>query len=77
MRTLDALLAGFSVALTLKNLLWGFLGVTLGTAVGVLPGVGPALTIAPEFSHSSASAKTLTVTSFCSEFKISAALCFS
>ena len=26
--------------------MWGFLGVTLGTAVGVLPGVGPALTIA-------------------------------
>ena len=28
------------------NLMWGFVGVTLGTAVGVLPGVGPALTIA-------------------------------
>ena len=46
METLEALLAGFSVALTLKNLMWGFIGVTLGTAVGVLPGVGPALTIA-------------------------------
>jgi putative tricarboxylic transport membrane protein len=44
--TLNALLTGFSVALTLQNLMWGFLGVTLGTAVGVLPGVGPALTIA-------------------------------
>ena len=28
------------------NLLWGFVGVTLGTAIGVLPGVGPALTVA-------------------------------
>ena len=39
-------MSGFAVALTLQNLLWGFIGVTLGTAVGVLPGVGPALTIA-------------------------------
>ncbi|HVG05197.1 MAG TPA: tripartite tricarboxylate transporter permease [Burkholderiaceae bacterium] len=44
--TLAALLQGFSVALTPTNLLWGFVGVTLGTAVGVLPGVGPALTVA-------------------------------
>src|ERR671912_896408 len=28
------------------NLLWGFIGVTLGTFIGVLPGVGPALTVA-------------------------------
>jgi putative tricarboxylic transport membrane protein len=28
------------------NLLWGLIGVTLGTFVGVLPGVGPALTVA-------------------------------
>ncbi len=46
METLNALIAGFAVALTPANLLWGFVGVTLGTAVGVLPGVGPALTIA-------------------------------
>ena len=46
MDTFSALMSGFAVALTLKNLMWGFLGVTLGTAVGVLPGVGPALTIA-------------------------------
>ena len=44
--TFGALLSGFAVALTWKNLIWGFLGVTLGTAIGVLPGVGPALTIA-------------------------------
>jgi len=46
MEALDALLAGFGVALKPLNLLWGFIGVTLGTFVGVLPGVGPALTVA-------------------------------
>ena len=42
----SSLLQGFSIALTPINLLWGFLGVTLGTFIGVLPGVGPALTVA-------------------------------
>lgn len=37
---------GFEVALQPVNLLWGMAGVTLGTAVGVLPGIGPALTVA-------------------------------
>jgi putative tricarboxylic transport membrane protein len=46
MEALNALLAGFDVALKPINLLWGFIGVTLGTFVGVLPGVGPALTVA-------------------------------
>jgi len=46
MEAFDALLAGFGVALKPINLLWGFIGVTLGTLVGVLPGVGPALTVA-------------------------------
>jgi len=46
MEALDALLSGFGVALKPVNLLWGFIGVTLGTFVGVLPGVGPALTVA-------------------------------
>jgi putative tricarboxylic transport membrane protein len=44
--TLAALAHGFGIALTPVNLLWGFIGVTLGTFVGVLPGVGPALTVA-------------------------------
>ena len=44
--TLAALLQGFSLALAPMNLLWGLIGVTLGTAIGVLPGVGPALTVA-------------------------------
>jgi putative tricarboxylic transport membrane protein len=46
MEALHALFEGFTVALSLQNLMWGLVGVTLGTAVGVLPGVGPALTIA-------------------------------
>jgi len=40
------LLNGFSVALTPINLLFAFLGALIGTAVGVLPGLGPAATIA-------------------------------
>jgi putative tricarboxylic transport membrane protein len=44
--TLAALGTGFGVALAPFNLLWGFVGVMLGTAIGVLPGVGPALTVA-------------------------------
>ncbi len=46
MDAFPALIAGFGVALQPANLLWGFVGVTLGTLVGVLPGVGPALTVA-------------------------------
>ena len=46
MDALNALMAGFGVALKPLNLLWGLIGVTLGTFVGVLPGVGPALTVA-------------------------------
>jgi putative tricarboxylic transport membrane protein len=46
MDTLHALGLGFAGALTLPHLAWALAGVTLGTAVGVLPGIGPALTIA-------------------------------
>lgn len=37
---------GFDAAFTLTNLLYCFIGVTLGTVVGVLPGLGPIATIA-------------------------------
>ena len=43
---LTALAAGFANAITLPHLGWALVGVTLGTAVGVLPGIGPALTVA-------------------------------
>jgi putative tricarboxylic transport membrane protein len=46
MDALGSLLSGFSVALTPGNLFWCFAGVFLGTIVGVLPGLGPAATIA-------------------------------
>jgi putative tricarboxylic transport membrane protein len=46
MDALSALAEGFRVALAPINLLWAFAGVTLGTLVGVLPGIGPALTVA-------------------------------
>jgi putative tricarboxylic transport membrane protein len=46
MDPLYALLDGFTVALRAGNLLWGLAGVALGTVVGILPGIGPALTVA-------------------------------
>ncbi|MDZ4165930.1 MAG: tripartite tricarboxylate transporter permease [Smithellaceae bacterium] len=46
MEIFDGLIGGFYVALTPTNILFAFLGCLLGTAVGVLPGLGPAATIA-------------------------------
>jgi putative tricarboxylic transport membrane protein len=43
---MDLLLQGFATALTPTNLLFAVIGVLLGTAVGVLPGIGPAMTVA-------------------------------
>jgi putative tricarboxylic transport membrane protein len=37
---------GFGIALSPQNLLFCLIGVTLGTAIGVLPGLGPTATIA-------------------------------
>jgi len=37
---------GFSVALTLKNILYCFAGTVIGTLVGVLPGIGTPTTVA-------------------------------
>lgn len=46
MDSLSELLNGFSVALQPINLLYVFIGVVIGTAIGVLPGLGPTATIA-------------------------------
>jgi putative tricarboxylic transport membrane protein len=46
MSLLSDLALGFSVALTLTNLFYCTVGVVVGTAIGVLPGVGPLVTIA-------------------------------
>ena len=44
--TWNNLLAGFVTAGTPINLMWAFVGCALGTAIGVLPGLGPAVTVA-------------------------------
>ncbi|MDM7943675.1 MAG: tripartite tricarboxylate transporter permease [Hydrogenophaga sp.] len=46
MDLIDNLSLGFSVAFTLQNLLYAFVGCLLGTLIGVLPGIGPLATIA-------------------------------
>jgi putative tricarboxylic transport membrane protein len=40
------LMAGIATAATPINLLWAFVGCAVGTAIGVLPGLGPAVTVA-------------------------------
>ncbi len=40
------LLLGFESALSLQNLLYCFVGVSVGTLIGVLPGMGPVATVA-------------------------------
>jgi putative tricarboxylic transport membrane protein len=46
MELFNNLIFGFTVALTLQNLWFCFIGVLLGTLIGVLPGIGPLATIA-------------------------------
>jgi putative tricarboxylic transport membrane protein len=45
MDALGYILNGFDVALTPMNLLYCLLGVTIGTTIGVLPGLGPVATM--------------------------------
>jgi putative tricarboxylic transport membrane protein len=46
MDSLSNLMDGFGTALTPMNLVWVFVGALLGTAVGVLPGLGSAMAVA-------------------------------
>ena len=46
MDILANLALGFGVAVTLKSLAYCFIGVFLGTLIGVLPGIGPVATVA-------------------------------
>ena len=46
MDLLSNLALGFATALSPENIFWCFVGVLLGTLVGVLPGIGPTATIA-------------------------------
>ncbi|MGO7133561.1 tripartite tricarboxylate transporter permease [Rhizobium leguminosarum] len=43
---LDNILTGFAVALEPQNLMMAFIGTSLGTLIGVLPGLGPLATMA-------------------------------
>ena len=42
METLNLLLDGFGIALTLDNFILALIGCVLGTIFGALPGLGPA-----------------------------------
>ena len=46
MELFDNLLMGLSTALQLNNLIFCLIGVVIGTAIGVLPGIGPIPTVA-------------------------------
>jgi putative tricarboxylic transport membrane protein len=46
MEMIDNLALGLSVAMTFHNLGFAFMGCLIGTAIGVLPGIGPLATIA-------------------------------
>jgi TctA family transporter len=46
MELFDNLMIGFSTALQWNNLFFCFVGVLIGTAIGVLPGIGPIPTVA-------------------------------
>src|SRR5574337_1275338 len=46
MDILNSLMQGFATAATPVNLLWALFGCSIGTAVGVLPGIGPATAVA-------------------------------
>ncbi len=41
---------GFQTALTWTNILWVFIGGSLGTIIGMLPGLGPATGVASVFA---------------------------
>lgn len=43
---LENLIMGFKISLSFQNLIFCFIGCTLGTIIGVLPGLGPTATIA-------------------------------
>jgi TctA family transporter len=46
MELFDNLIFGFGVAFSLQNLMYCVIGVSVGTLIGVLPGIGPLATIA-------------------------------
>lgn len=65
MDILNQLFAGLATAATPINLLWAFLGCALGTAIGVLPGLGPAVTVAMLLPITSQVEPTASMIFFC------------
>ena len=65
MDTWNLLLGGFATAATPINLLWAFVGCALGTAIGVLPGLGPAVTVAMLLPITSQVEPTASMIFFC------------
>ncbi len=68
METLQSLAYGFSIFLTPTNLFYCFLGVLMGTLVGILPGLGPAATISlllPMIFHTSAVSSIIMLAGIC------------
>ena len=65
MATLDLLLSGLATAATPINLLWAFVGCVVGTAIGVLPGIGPAVTVAMLLPITSQVEPTASMIFFC------------
>jgi putative tricarboxylic transport membrane protein len=65
MDILNQLLAGFAAAATPVNLLWAFVGCAIGTAIGVLPGLGPAVTVAMLLPITSQVEPTASMIFFC------------
>jgi putative tricarboxylic transport membrane protein len=56
---------GFAAAASPLNLLWAFVGCALGTAIGVLPGLGPAVTVAMLLPITSQVEPTASMIFFC------------
>src|SRR5574340_193468 len=68
LETLHSLAYGFSICLQPINLLYCFLGVLMGTLVGVLPGLGPAAAISlllPTIFHVPALASIVMLCGIC------------
>ncbi len=65
MDILNQLFAGLATAATPINLLWAFLGCALGTGIGVLPGLGPAVTVAMLLPITSQVEPTASMIFFC------------
>ena len=65
MDILNQLLGGLATAATPINLLWAFVGCALGTAIGVLPGLGPAVTVAMLLPITSQVEPTASMIFFC------------